>query len=162
MSLFDLSLEFRELMEASFSSDEASENLDRINYLLQEKTDKCYFWLESKKSDLATMERFIEEAKLRKKALENSVERFENYIKSCLQASGQKELVGENVTFKLRAPSSSVLITDERLIPAKFTQVETKVTIKKAEIAKALKAGEIVRGAELLEGQPGLIAKVGK
>jgi hypothetical protein len=57
----------------------------------------------------------------------------------------------------------TVDVFDESQLPIDFIKLpEPKPQIMKAEIAKALKSGEQVPGARLVDGKKSLIYKVGK
>lgn len=49
--------------------------------------------------------------------------------------------------------STAVEIYDEKLIDKKFIKIETKEKISKTDIKNALKAGEEVQGARLVENK---------
>jgi hypothetical protein len=70
-----------------------------------------------------------------------------------LQLPGNK-VVDPEFTASITPSNKSVVITDEDKLPAIYVKVET--TPLKAEIAKALKAGAAVPGAELSNGIPTL------
>jgi hypothetical protein len=83
---------------------------------------------------------------------ERTVDRLEEYVKSTMEHSGKKELEGDGLKIKLRANPPSVVIVDEALIPWEFREVVTPPPVErivKAKIAKALKAGFDVPGADL-------------
>lgn len=56
----------------------------------------------------------------------------------------------EKFTFSFRK-STSVQIENDATIPPQFIKVEK--TISRSELAKALKAGEQIEGAQLIENQ---------
>jgi len=83
---------------------------------------------------------------------ERTVDRLEEYVKSTMEHAGKKELEGDGLKIKLRANPPSVVIVDEALIPWEFREVVTPPPVEKivkAKIAKALKAGIDVPGADL-------------
>ena len=83
---------------------------------------------------------------------ERTVDRLEEYVKSTMEHADKKELEGDGLKIKLRANPPSVVIVDEALIPWEFREVVTPPPVEKivkAKIAKALKAGFDVPGADL-------------
>jgi hypothetical protein len=83
---------------------------------------------------------------------ERTVERLEEYVKSTMEHAGKKELEGDGLKIKLKANPPSVVITDENLIPWDYREVVQPPPVEKivkAKIAKALKAGIDVPGADL-------------
>lgn len=89
---------------------------------------------------------------------ERTEENLEEYVLAALRHAGKKEFVGEDgLKIKAKALPPSVVYTDEALIPAAYrgmTNPKPQPTIKKAEIAKAIKNGIEVPGADLrIDGQ---------
>lgn len=85
-----------------------------------------------------------------KQRLSNSAESIKNYIDTAMVANGLTELKNDNIRLSYRK-STAVEIIDPERIPSQYTV--TSVTISKTAIAAALKAGEHVAGAELVERQ---------
>jgi hypothetical protein len=83
---------------------------------------------------------------------ERSEENLETYVKRCMEAWGKKELEGDGLKIKLKSNPPSVVITDENLIPWDYRETVQPPPVEKivkAKIAKALKAGIDVPGADL-------------
>lgn len=90
----------------------------------------------------------INRMKARKKAAENAVERMRTVLVMFLQASGQDKVKAGTFSVST-ATTQAVQITDENAIPCRFL-VEQPPKIDKAGIKEALKDGETVAGAELV------------
>lgn len=85
----------------------------------------------------------------KQKRAESKAESLKNYLDSALR--GQKfDTVKVSVAYR---KSTSVEIIDQSKLPELYLKVVTTTTPDKAEIAKALKVGEVVDGAELKENQ---------
>ena len=86
-------------------------------------------------------------------AAEREIEDLDEYAKAVMEHYGVKELEGgDGLKIKLKANPPSVVIVDEALIPWEFREVVTPPPVEKivkAKIAKALKAGIDVPGADL-------------
>lgn len=83
---------------------------------------------------------------------ERTVERLEEYVKSTMEHAGKKELEGDGLKIKLKSNPPSVVITDESIVPWDYREVVQPPPVEKivkAKIAKALKAGIDVPGADL-------------
>lgn len=85
----------------------------------------------------------------RKKTLENGVERLKQSLVEYMSVAEVKKVEAGLFTVSL-GKSKSVNIVDEAAIPCAFL-VEQPPKIDKTAIGKALKAGEAVQGAELVE-----------
>lgn len=91
----------------------------------------------------------------RRKYNENAIARMKERMAETLEtvepdAKGVKRLKTERFTFSFRK-STSVHIENDAAIPPQFIKVEK--TISRAELTKALKAGEQIEGAQLVENQ---------
>jgi len=91
----------------------------------------------------------------RRKYNENAIARMKERMAETLEtvepdAKGVKRLKTEKFTFSFRK-STSVQIENDAVIPPQFIKVEK--TISRSELAKALKAGEQIEGAQLVENQ---------
>lgn len=86
----------------------------------------------------------------RRKAMESNLARIkENMADALLTVEGNR-VKTEKFTFSFRK-STSVQIENDAAIPPQFIKVEK--TISRSELAKALKAGEQIEGAQLVENQ---------
>lgn len=90
----------------------------------------------------------IERLTARKKAAENAVDRMKNALLSFMQLTGQDKIKAGTFAIST-ATTQAVQINDEKAIPCAFL-VEQPPKIDKAGIKKALKDGETVAGAELI------------
>lgn len=88
---------------------------------------------------------------LRKKSAENAIDRMKSALLEYMIASKQEKMKAGTFTVST-AKSQAVNIIDETKIPEKFLKPQP-AKIDKQEIAKLLKAGESVDGAELIENQ---------
>lgn len=106
--------------------------------------------LKNIESDIAGIK--SEEKRLadRRKAMESNLARIkENMADTLLTVEGNR-VKTEKFTFSFRK-STSVQIENDAAIPPQFIKVEK--TISRAELTKALKAGEQIEGAQLVENQ---------
>lgn len=71
-----------------------------------------------------------------------------------MQAAERQNVVTPTATLTYRNPSTSVVVDDVDALPQGFT--DTTVSPRKAEIKKALEAGEDVPGAHLETGSPSI------
>ena len=115
-----------------------------------EKLEGYAMVLKNIESDIAGIK--SEEKRLadRRKSMESNLARIkENMADALLTVEGNR-VKTEKFTFSFRK-STSVQIENDAAIPPQFIKVEK--TISRAELAKALKAGEQIEGAQLVENQ---------
>lgn len=94
----------------------------------------------------------IEDAKkrmeARARAAANQAARLKAYLKGELERTGLK-IKAPDLALRIQNNPPSVVVEDERALPEAFKMTETTVRLLRAEIARALKAGEAVAGARL-------------
>ncbi|MBR5202899.1 MAG: siphovirus Gp157 family protein [Clostridia bacterium] len=88
----------------------------------------------------------------RKKSLEARIDRMRKSVENSMLLFGQDKFETTKVVFSFRK-STQVNIEDESKIPAQYTSVVTTIKVDKNSIKEALKNGEIVEGASLLENK---------
>ena len=86
----------------------------------------------------------------RKRFMQSNISNLKNNMAETLKTVDGHRLKTEKFTFSFRK-STSVKVEDESVIPPQFIKVER--TISRSELAKALKAGEHIEGAALIENQ---------
>ena len=151
-SIYELNKDYAELsamLEAAETEEEIQaiqDTLEMINVSIEEKLENTGKFIKNTESDITGIKAEIERLTAMKKTKENFVERLKNNVEFALKEKGLETLtVG---TFKAGyRKSESVEIINLDVIPADFTKVEIKAD--KTAIKKALKAGEVVEGAEI-------------
>lgn len=124
--------------------------LSQIYGEIGEKLEGYAMVLKNIESDIAGIK--AEEKRLadRRKSMESNLARIkENMADALLTVEGNR-VKTEKFTFSFRK-STSVQIENDAAIPPQFIKVEK--TISRSELAKALKAGEQIEGAQLVENQ---------
>lgn len=151
-SIYTLNKDYAELsamLEAAETEEEIQsiqDTLEMINVSIEEKLENTGKFIKNTESDITGIKAEIERLTAMKKTKENFVERLKNNVEFALKEKGLETLtVG---TFKAGyRKSESVEIINLDVIPADFTKVEIKAD--KTAIKKAIKAGEVVEGAEV-------------
>lgn len=114
-----------------------------------------------RKLDARVMSSAIKERKQeiaeRQARYERQEDGYTALLKSLLIAAGVDKLTLPDATVSITKPRIVVEITDETAIPQGF--VEIKRIPKKAEIKKALEAGEIIPGAALGLSDDGIMVR---
>lgn len=85
----------------------------------------------------------------RETALTNHALRLRAYLKAEMERTGLTRVQHPWLALRVQPNPPSVVIEDEAMLPARFREAVTTVKVLKAEIGKALKAGESVFGAHL-------------
>lgn len=87
-----------------------------------------------------------------KKQKENTVKKLKEYVEFEMNGIGLTKVEGKLFKIFFRK-SKAVNVLDETKIPKKFIKIKTTETISKTDLGKALKNGEIIEGAELVENK---------
>lgn len=124
--------------------------LSQIHGEIGEKLEGYAMVLKNIESDIAGIK--AEEKRLadRRKSMESNIARIKENVADTLSTVEGNRVKTEKFTFSFRK-STSVQIENDAAIPPQFIKVEK--TISRAELAKALKAGEQIEGAQLVENQ---------
>lgn len=122
--------------------------VEKLNALEIEKNEKIKSvaaYLDDTSAQLEHLQEKIKKLTAMKKTLENEVDGLQNYL---LFATDNKGFKDDEIEVKVKE-SKRCDFTDETLIPEKFIKTEIKKSASKADITKAIKAGEEVPGAVL-------------
>ena len=124
------------------------EALEQLELERSEKIRNIALWIKNLKSDVTALDAEEKAFKARKDAAKRKAEQLSGYLASVL--NGEK-VTGTDFAITWRK-SSAVNVLDEKAIPPTFL-VPQPPKVDKTGISKALKAGETVTGAELIERQ---------
>lgn len=144
-----------------FNDEQRQLAIGNLNKALITKTDQVAHFRESLNHLVDHINEKISELKDRKDFYERKIEKFDEYIQACLAIGNKDKIEGKLYKISKRKPSLKVEIYDESQIPIEFIKIpEPKPQIMKDELSKALKQGEIIDGARLVEGKSSITYKV--
>lgn len=89
----------------------------------------------------------------RRKTLENKQANMKRYLESQLKEMGLDKVKTPLFTIAIQNNNPSVEITNEDIIPERFKNTVTITSIVKKDLLDALKAGEVIEGATIKQGQ---------
>ena len=148
--LYELEGIYAQLQSMELDDETFNDTLESIDFK-ENFAQSCEWFIKMQRNAEADAERFKAEkdafAKKQKEA-EARAERFKERIKEAMMLTNQQKV--DTGLFKLSLrKSKQVDISDETKIPLEFMKLEYKPI--KAELAKHLKAGEVIEGATLIE-----------
>ncbi len=150
-SLYQLNNAYAQLQQMIEDGQEGLEDtLDSITDAVEEKLEAYAMVIKNIESDVEGIKSEEKRLAERRKVMENGVVRMKQAIAETLQNSGQDKVKTEKFTFSWRK-SSKVEVSNIDSLPQQYVKVER--TISRSELAKALKAGEQIEGAQLIENQ---------
>ena len=148
--LYELEGIYAQLQSMELDDETFNDTLESIDFK-ENFAQSCEWFIKMQRNAEADAERFKAEkdafAKKQKDA-EARAERFKERIKEAMMLTNQQKV--DTGLFKLSLrKSKQVDILDETKIPLEFMKLEYKPI--KTELAKHLKAGEVIEGAMLIE-----------
>lgn len=152
-SIYEIADKYRfiqKMIEEGTPPEVFAEALQAIDGEVSEKLESYAMVLKNVDSDINGVDAEIKRLQERKQSMENNVARMKENMTMLLQTVEGNRLKTDKFTFSFRK-STSVKIEDETLIPPQFIKTETKII--KTDLSKALKNGEEIAGAKLLENQ---------
>lgn len=160
-TLYELTEYQRELYRMLSDEDMINPETGEINPVLEEQLNITQESIEKKAlavgiviKQLDADAKAIKEEKLnlekRQKTIERNVERLKDYLTTNMQIAGISELEAPRIKLTFRK-SEVVEILNQEVIDEKYYAI--KKEISKSSIKAALKAGENVQGAQLVEKQ---------
>jgi len=156
-SLFQLSNAFRildEKLELMAKDGELIEvSKDELKTLIETKADLCAEYNDMLSSFGDQIDQRIKYFQVLKKVNENKKERYKQYLLSAMESGNLEEILGVTRKISLKKNPPRVDIYDQDSLPVEFVEIVQTINIKKKEIADALKKGEVIPGAKLVQGR---------
>lgn len=164
MKFYDVAKDYIERMEylEQGINAETGEMTDNANQLaiwteeltqdLKDKSTNVIAVVRNQELTIEALDNEIKRLKAMKEAREKALNKFKTYIKSAMLTNNIEKIETTIGTIKF-TKSTSTEIYDEKLIDKKFIEVVTTEKISKEKIKAALKAGEEVQGARLVENK---------
>lgn len=155
MNLYDISHEFTALEELLYMdggevSDDFAELEKMISSLLITKADNMVSFIQKLEDESDLADAHIKRIQAYKKARQGAIERLKTYTKRCMEKIGKDKVDGTMGSITLPKARKVVDVHNPDLVPAEFTKVQ--VTLDKVMLGKALKDGQEIEGARLIDG----------
>lgn len=127
-----------------------TDDLDQLDVDFKEKLSNCAIYVKNLKADIEAMKNERNTLSERIKVAENKTERLQSYMSDCMAVAEIDSVITPQAEIR-RRKSSAVDIIDESLLPREFVKVTTTEKVDKIGIMKALKEGEEIPGAAIIE-----------
>jgi hypothetical protein len=158
LNLFQLSTKYIEALdfltdpEMDLPIEAINDTLEGLSGVLEDKAINLAKFLRNLEATAEAIKEAEADMAKRRKAFENRVKWLKSYLKDSMENTGITKI--ECPFFKLSILKNpvSVEVFDENLIPEQFKEPVTTWKIDKNAIKEALKNGETVAGAVLLNG----------
>lgn len=152
-SLYQINEELQNLMENLQVNEETGEvdfsAIEANECAFKDKAEAVALYIKSEKAFSEQMKAEEDALAKRRKSHEVHVENLKNYLAGCLLSRGMETLETPRVKVALR--SSTVCEVDMEALGDEWKIESTNVTADKRKIAEALKDGQEIAGAALVE-----------
>lgn len=161
MKLYEISDQFKELEKLEDIDQEIlSDTLESLTADFNDKSLSVASYFLNLDSDIVQLKEAEKRIADRRKAIENRSKSLKDYLLSNMERLEMTEISCPEFKITIRKPQKVVNITNDSLIGEKYHKVIPESwSADKMEIKQALKNGEVIRGAELVDGKSSLIIK---
>lgn len=147
MKLYDIA-EIYENLENIDDEVAVAAAMDSVDAALEEKLESTAKVIRNLEAEADGLEAEEKRLKARKMAVRNRIADIKGYVQQNLEAMGKDKVTSGIFKWSIQANAPSVNILDESLIPDDYWKIERKPM--KTEIKKAIEAGELTEGVELV------------
>jgi len=160
-TLYELAGQYRALAELADDPDmpaqALADSLEGLEGAIEVKAEALLQVVAGLDGDTSAIDAEIKRLQDRKRVIANRAQRLRDYLKENMEATGISKIECPLFAITLTKPRPLAVICDASLIPDQYMKI-TRTPVK-ADILKALKAGEDVPGCVLGESAPGLLVK---
>ena len=150
MKLYEITNSLISLEKAVEDKEELKNYLDGVNMQLEEKAKNLFMYIKNIETPILAIDEEIKRLTEIKNRCKKNSENIKEYIAYNMKKANIEKIETDIVKFSFRK-SKSLEITDESRIPKEFIKEKIVTSVDKMAIKNALKQGETVTGAELVE-----------
>ena len=160
-NLYQITNAFPQLMANDEISDEDKAKIkEELTLLLQQKSQNTIGYLKNIELTIAAMKTEERRISEQRKAFENRMSKFKEYVKECMEQNGFTKIETPLGTLSIAHNPISVEVVNEDEIPSEFkTEVVTTKIDKKAITDNFKATGEIPNGVNILTQNTSLRVK---
>ena len=161
LSLYEITNAFPALMESEEITEEDKNKIEaELTMLLQQKSQNIIGYTKNIELTIEAMKEEEDRISSNRKALENKLTRFKQYVKECMENNGITKIETGLGTLSIAKSPVSVEIINEDAIPSEFKQEIVTTKIDKTAIKNHFKeTGEVVSGVQIVDDKTSLRIK---
>ena len=161
LSLYQITSAFPMLMDQEEITPELKEQLEKeLTELLKQKSQNIIGYTKNIELTIEAMKTEEKRISEQRKALENKLDNFKQYVKECMEQNGIKKIGTGLGTISIAKDRISVEIESEEEVPDEFKTVITTTKIDQTKIKDNFKeTGEIPDGVKINTGNARLQIK---
>lgn len=154
MNLYELKENYLKVLELIEAGEEGLEDtLESINDAIEIKADGYARIIKNLEGSVTALKAEIDRMTDRKKSIENNIERLKENLKNAMIATGKEKIKTDLFNVTVVNNPVAVNVIDEKLIPEEYFKVEIIRKLDKLSLRDAIKNGEEIQGAELMQGK---------
>lgn len=158
MNLYDMTEQLRDLLELAQYGGEGvdyTEMLEGMEGAYSDKLDGYCKIIKQLEADAAALDAESLRLSQRKTTIENNIKRMKEAVKVSLMRTGTDKHKSLLFTVTVSKPRQRVEVTNIDAVPSEFLK-QSDPTVDKKLVMEKIKAGEIVHGCSLVDGERGL------
>lgn len=150
-SLYQITNAFPQLMANEEITDEDKAKIkEELTLLLQQKSQNIIGYSKNLELTIEAMKNEEKRISEQRKALENRVIKYKNYVKECMEQNGITKIETTLGTISIAKNPISVEIVNEDEVPSEYKQEVVTTKVDKKAISDNFKAtGEIIPGVKI-------------
>jgi len=137
--------------ESDIPSEVVSDTIEAVEGEFTEKAVNVAAFIRQMEAEADAIKEAETRMAARRRAIENRSEWLRGYLLAAMQSTGNRKISCPWFVVSIRKGTGSVRIDDEAEIPGIYKVIEERIDRKL--IRESLKAGELVPGASLVEGE---------
>lgn len=154
MNLYELTDNYLKVLELIENGEEGLEDtLESINDAIEVKADGYARIIRNLEANAVALKTEIDRLTNRRRSIENSIDRLKENLKNAMIATGKEKIKTDLFNVTVVNNPVAVNVIDEKLIPEKYFKVEIIRKLDKLSLRDAIKNGEEIQGAKLMQGK---------
>lgn len=151
LSLYEITNAFPTIIEQEEMTEEEKQKVEEeLTTLLQQKSQNIIGYSRNIELTIEAMKNEEKRISEQRKALENKLLKFKNYVKECMENNGFTKIETELGTLTIAKNPISVEVVDEEAVPNEYKTEVVTIKIDKNKIKDNFKeTGEIPEGIKI-------------
>lgn len=153
MNLYNLTTQAKQialLLEEGEFTPEIEQDLAITQEQLQEKSLQYTYVIKNFEADSQAIDNEIKRLKAMKESKDNAIDKMKEAVKNAMLASGIDKIESSLFKLSLRRSEAVEVVSIDQL-PESLVTVKKTVSADKVKIKEAIKSGEVVPGAVIIE-----------
>ena len=154
MNLYELTDNYLKVLELIENGEEGLEDtLESLNDTIELKADGYARIIRNLEANAVALKTEIDRLTNRRRSIENSIDRLKENLKNAMIATGKEKIKTDLFNVTVVNNPVAVNVIDEKLIPEEYFKVEIIRKLDKISLRDAIKNGEEIQGAKLMQGK---------